>query len=61
MQTAGPSVGSTFPTSGTFTVTNTTGAFSGFTVSVHRAEYGYAVTATDLAANAATVALTGTD
>jgi len=65
VETAGTSVGSTYPAAGTFTV-GSTGSFSGFAVDSIKGvgqgtAYGYDVTATDLAGNAATVAITGTD
>lgn len=60
VETAGPNVGKTFPTSGTFTV-GATGTFSGFTVDAATLRaYGYNVTATDLAGNASAVAISGT-
>jgi hypothetical protein len=61
VETAGPNVGKTFPTSGTFSV-GATGTFSGFTVDAASLRaYGYNVTATDLAGNpSAPVSISGT-
>jgi hypothetical protein len=61
VETAGPNVGKTFPTSGTFTV-GASGTFSGFTVdATSLGAYGYNVTATDLAGNpSAPVSISGT-
>jgi hypothetical protein len=61
VETAGPNVGKTFPTLGTFSV-GASGTFSGFTVDAASLRaYGYDVTATDLAGNpSAPVAISGT-
>jgi hypothetical protein len=61
VETAGPNVGKTFPTSGTFRV-GASGTFSGFTVDAASLRaYGYDVTATDLAGNpSAPVSISGT-
>lgn len=59
VQTTGPAPGSTYPTSGIYTVGGTA-TFNTFTVAALRQRsYAYDVTATDLAANAATVAISG--
>lgn len=63
VQTTGPSPGSTYPTSGTFTV-GSGGTFGNFAVAAifgkgNGVPYAYDVTATDLAANSSTVAIAG--
>lgn len=62
VETTGPTPGATFPTTGTVTV-GTANTFTNFKLAAIPATnaYAYDVTATDLAANATTVAVSGTD
>lgn len=59
VQTTGPTPGSTYPTSGTFTVggTNTFNTFN--VAALRQRSYAYDVTATDLAANTRTLEIAG--